>query len=312
MTWSHVTARVLATAAMLLPASMGCAGRFRPPPGHDMPPPAAEVAEIWTLPSPRLGHRIFERKNLMRNETDQYAQIVEPDRVIEGACIGRPFLAIREYLRRPEMTPREMESLPKAPLKAHYALMFELDSPRRLYPQQLRRGEPALATSRVGCFDQNGHRFCYGRVTRTAVTEGIEDVSCPAGEFKDCRRLRVELEFRFPWGPVVDVTRYMWLAEGVGEVRRIEHVRGVVWLLFLESAYEYLLVSFTPTEPYVTSSPTSKPAEALGVWSCIAVLFDRTFPQPRVGGVLVELTEAEGADEPIASDADAAVAAPGP
>ena len=310
MTSSRVIARGMVTAAMLLAASMGCAGRFRPPSGHDMPPRSVEAAEVWTLPSPRLGHRIFERKNLMRNETDQYAQIVEPDRVIEGACIGRPFLAIREYLRRPEMTPQEMESLPKAPLKAHYALMFELDSPRRLYPQRIHRGEPAVATSKIGCFDQNGHRFYYGRVTRTAVTEGLEDVSCPAGEFKDCRRVRVELAFRFPWGPVVDVTRYMWLAEGVGEVRRIEHVRGVVWLLFLESAYEYLLVSFAPAEPHVASSSTSKPAEALGIWSCIAVLFDRTFPQPRVSGVLVELTETEGADEPIPSEAAVSTASP--
>ncbi|MGB9623354.1 MAG: hypothetical protein ACPMAQ_00690 [Phycisphaerae bacterium] len=269
----------------------GCAARFRAPPQPAAEyPTTAGMPAVWTLPAPRYGSWAYERRDLMQEgpaEDALYRRVTRPGRIMEGDLIGIPFLPLEAYLRRPEMTPARMNALPKAPLRRAYAaLIIELDSPMPLYPLEIRPREPILEVSNLGCFDRNGHRIEYGSIEREVIAEGREDVLCPAGRFPGCIRLRLDLRFRFPWGPSVDVTEYLWLAEGFGEVQRVEHITGWIWLFWIESAYQYSLVSF---EPAPTTGPTTQPAEELLNWSRMAVTFDRVFPRPRMSGLYVEL-----------------------
>jgi len=280
---------LLAVACLFLQG--GCAARFRAPPQPAAEHPAtAGMPAVWSLPAPRYGSWFYERRDLMHEgpaEDALYRRVIRPGRILEGVLVGVPFLPLEGYLRRPEMTPAEMNALPKAPLRwAYAALLIELDSPMPLYPLEIRPGESILGVSNLGCFDRNGHRIEYGSIEREVIAEGREDVLCPAGRFVGCMRIRVDLRLRFPWGPSVDVTEYLWLAEGFGEVQRVEHITGWIWLFWIESAYQYALVSF---EPAPATGPTTQPAEEPLDWSRIAVVFDRVFPRPRMSGMYVEL-----------------------
>jgi len=203
----------------------------------------------------------------------------------EGALITRRFLPLTTYIRRPEMSPEQLNALPKAPLLGYAAVIVELDQPMPYYPATIRLGETVTNTSVIGCYDRLGRKFFPGTVQRTATAECYEDVTCPAGEFKQCKRMRIELKFRFPLAVSTDVTEYRWFADGVGEVRRLEHLTCVILVFWMEATYDYRLVSYFLDSP--ESQPTETPPRD---WTCIAALFDRTFPHPRLSGMHVELT----------------------
>jgi hypothetical protein len=302
----------LVTMSCLLAAGVGgCVARFRAPPQQVATRPATTAPEVWTLPGPRYGNWVYERRDLLRESPGEpvpYRRQTRPGRIIEGQLIGVPFLPLKDYFRRPEMTPAQMNALPKAPLqRAYAALMLELDSPMPLYPLRITVGEPVVGVSNIACFNRFGHRLDYGTIEREVTVEGVQDVTCRVGWFPECKRIRVHLRFRFPWGPSVDVSEYLWLADGLGEVKRVEHITGWIWLFWMESAYEYSLVSFEPvTVPARTRPAASRilggrapdrqgaPDERID-WSRIAVTFDQVFPQPRVSGMYVELVD-EGRD----------------
>lgn len=289
-------ASAVGAACVLFVGWGGCASRFHVPPPQTPAQPTTTTTSLpamWKLPPPRYGNWLFERRDLLHEEPagpSPYARQTRPGRIIEGRLIGSPFLPIKSYLRRPEMTPAEMNALPKAPLlRAYAALMLELDSPMPLYPLVMPWDASVIDVSNIGCFDRTGHRLDYGTITREVRVEGREGVFCRAGWFPDCVRLRIDLRLRFPWSPSVDVTEYLWLADGLGEVRRVEHITGWMWLFWIESAYEYSLASFEPVEAKSPTRPAvSQPVAEPINWSCIAVVFDRVFPRPRVSGMYVE------------------------
>ncbi len=292
-----------ALACVLFVLTPGCAARFRTPARHvsAAPSTAASRPPAWTLSAPRNGEWVYERIDMLQDPPDLpvfYPRQTRTTREIQSALIGVPLLPIESYLRRPGMTPEEQNALPKLPMRARAIAMIEIEAPMPFYPAELPVDRPALATSPIGGFNRAGYRVAYGLLEREVFAEGIEDVTCPAGVFRDCKRIRVALRFRFEWGPTIDATEYLWLADGLGEVQRIEHIVGWFVLIPVESAYRYSLVSFTPAvEATSAASPPAAPApEGPKAWSRVLVTFDRVFPQPSVSGMYVELVR-DGAVE---------------
>ncbi len=272
----------------------GCTSRFHSPAPYTAgPSPTAtdSAPREWVLPFPRDGDWVYERRDILRREPDLpvlYRRLTRPARIVEAELIDTPLLPIREYFRRPSMTPEEVNALPKAPLKARAALMIELDEPMPLYPARLPSDRPVVGSSVIRCYNRGGHRVAEGRIEREVTAEGLEDVTVPAGIFASCKRIRVDLRLRFPLGPTLDVTEYIWLADRLGEVRRIEHISGWFLIVPVESAYEYALVSFGAV-PAADTAPAVPGAGPPAHWSRLAVLFDRVFPGPSVSGLYVEL-----------------------
>jgi hypothetical protein len=268
-------------------AATGCGGRFRVNQlKGPQTQPTTQAADVWHLPLPASGNWLWERHDLDA-EPDAprslYVKKVSPGRQIEGGLIARRFPPLADCIRRPGMTPEQTRALPKAPIRAYAAIILELSHPMPYYPAEIRIGQSVYGSAGAGCYDRFGRCFFYGTVERTATAEGYEDVTCPAGEYKQCKRIKIELRFRFPWNTNIDVTEYRWFADGVGEVRRLEHVDCTLWIFSLNATNDYLLVSFFP------DATASQAADAPRNWSTIAVIFDRLIPHPRITGAYVEL-----------------------
>ena len=215
-----------------------------------------------------------------------YARRMRRDRQLEGRLIEMPLRPLQDYLRRPDMTPEQARALPTPPFQNLTAVVIELETPLPLYPSALRLDRAAVDASPIRRFHRSGYQTAEGTIEREVIAEGSEDVICPAGTFRGCKRIRVELRLRFLWGPNIDVTEYIWLADRLGEVRRIEHIQGCFFVFFLESAYQYSLLSFEP-------AADSRPAVESPRWSRILATFDKVFPNPSLGGLCVEFAEGD-------------------
>jgi hypothetical protein len=276
----------------------GCAREFRPPGKGVVQAPEAATASgpaVVSIGRTRYGRWVYERRSLMGGDSDtaqSYVRLVRPGRRIEGEFVGKQFGPIAGYLRRPEMTPEQMEGLPKAPIKhkRRAAYMIEIASPAPLCPESLRLGETQTDRSEIGVFDYRGHRTHLGTVERTAAAEGIEDVRTPAGLYPGCVRVRTEIAIRLSFAVRMDVELYQWFAPGFGEVRRVEHFTALVWVFWMESAYDYVLRAFVPDDV----SAARAAGERMRKWSRAAIWFDRTFPRPRVAGLYIELVNGGG------------------
>lgn len=273
----------------------GCLAGVRMPEAAPAPSSQASTRpSVWELPAGLEGRWVYERRDLVRRGRDDpepYVRRISGGRIREGQLLNTVFLPIERYLRRPAMTPEQMEALPKAPLRARAALMVELDPPISLYPAQVSTTEPLVESAEVGLFDRRGHRIYLGRVEREIQTQGLEEVTCPAGTFRSCKRLRIGLRFRFPWGASADIDEYLWLDDAVGEVRRVERISVLYWVFWMEGAYEYRLVSYDPKPSAPAANRSGGPAEDGGapiLWSRAAAVFDRVFPHPRLSGLYAE------------------------
>jgi len=256
---------------------------------------ASTAQSAWKLPAGLEGRWVYERRDLVRRGRDDpepYLRRISGGRVREGQLLDVVFLPIERYLRRPSARPEQMEAQPKAPLRARAALMVELDPPISLYPTSISTSGPLVESAEVGLFDRRGHRVYLGRVEREIQTQGLEEVTCPAGTFRSCKRLRIGLRFRFPWGASADIDEYLWLDDAVGEVRRVERISVLYWVFWMEAAYEYRLVSYEPeASGPVAADRSGKPEEdgnAPILWSRAAAVFDRVFPHPRLSGLYAE------------------------
>lgn len=196
-------------------------------------------------------------------------------------------LPIEEYLQD-ESTPRPADARsPETPFHDGVGVFFELSRPLEPIPQDLRPGVATIDTAELTYFNRAGHRGSEGRLTRTVVIEGYEDIECPAGQFPQCLRVRLDLEVEFRWGIRINLTSYIWLSEQAGEVRRLQTVSGWFWIIWFESTFEHLLTSYQATPAAV--APPDVPT-----WSRGAILFLRGVPRPDIGGMVIEFAESAG------------------
>ena len=134
------------------------------------------------------------------------------------------------------------------------------------------------------CYNRDGHLVRRGTVTRKIQFEGFEDVEGDGVLYADCPRLRITTRIRVRWGPRVDLTEYVWLADGVGEVRRTERIQGFVFLTLFGGVYTYELMNTPHTVVRASGAASAAPRR----WSRCAVFLESVFPNPLLGGLIIE------------------------
>ena len=184
-----------------------------------------------------------------------------------------------------------MEGPPQPPLSGGAAFFLEFDPPLAPFPSVIRPDQTAVTEVAVRYYDRTGRLRFRGTVERRVELEGLESVEVPAGRFADCLRLRADMRFRFPWGPRVDTTEYTWLARGVGEVRRIEHFEGLALFWIVSETVSHELAAYAEPAAPAEYAPGLRPARR---WWRAAVLFERWFPRPLVGGIHHQLARVAG------------------
>jgi len=151
------------------------------------------------------------------------------------------------------------------------------------WPAGVRAGAPVEWQAKMNVYDRHGVPFAQGSAARRVWWEGNETIKENGASFVDCVRLRVETDLYFGWWASFRLRETVWLAEGVGIVRRVERISGHALLLFrFDSEHEYVLqaheIEASKTEN--SSSPRR--------WARLAIYLDRSLPRPRVGGLAVE------------------------
>jgi hypothetical protein len=257
-------------------------------------PAAAQPQTADYLRAFRLGRWVYQRRELADPgppAVDWYARHVTKSRISEGTLLDRPFLELAEYLPSENEASQwgVQEPRPLVPLGKAFGVFFEVGEPMDPLPPQMLTGEPAVTETPLRYYDRQGRLVARGTLTRTAVAEGYEDVTCPAGRFQHCLRARVDLEVRFPLILTIDWNTYVWLSPEVGEVRRIQQFSGWFLIFWFGSAHELLLSSYeVPAVPASADPPRQ--------WARGLVHLGRALPRPRIEGLVIDLCASQPAD----------------
>ncbi len=282
----------------LLCALVGCAPTWRPPlPTERADGLPAEFLTADYLPHEVgrewLYHRSSPRGPLPKARVE-YRRVITETGAVDGRLVGRSTAPLSNRLPTGTEPDPQTHADVVALLEPGPGFVVSLEPPLPLFPVAFTPNEPVEWTARISYFDRNARRVYEGVVTRWMVCEGVESVTVPAGTFDACLRLRVEMSINLRWGPSITITEYIWLARGVGEVQRIEHITGLVWLIPCESTTVYRLFSYHggPTSapaPAAEASAQGRLPSVLAVKTS-AILFDQGVPRPRIGGAYHELT----------------------
>jgi hypothetical protein len=97
----------------------------------------------------------------------------------------------------------------------------------------------------------------------------------------------------------VNLSEYLWLARGEGEIKRIERIQALIFPFFFDEVHVYEAVAGETTD--VSEEPVSEGARG---WEIMALVLDRFIPRLRVAGTLVQVVapaqevNGEGPPEP--------------
>lgn len=285
--------RCLTFASVSLALLAGCASHWRPDHARLVPASQPDGLADELLGLDRLcGRWVYARRTLVPEGDEQvseYVRHVEVGRFGEGELVGDFPAAIRSYLAAPGEGDEgaEEDVRPIAPRPGKGLYFFELADPIAPVPvdaftQALQAGTPVETSTSLIYYNEKGVRVAEGTLSRSVELEGFEDVTCPAGEFKRCARVRLDLSVQIPWIINLELTSYLWSTPEMGEVQRIQRFKG--WFLFFwfHSAHEYKLIRYE-------ASPDAPPARAPAQWTHGAVLLDGRFPHPFIAGMRVDL-----------------------
>ncbi len=290
---THACAAIFLTSLTLL-AACGCVGAWRPATEHlsiEPPPEPSTLAD--SLRASRCGRWIYERQELPEQPgrpVGAYVRRGLPERMTEGILVWRPLRSIAAILAQPATQPTAADRTGTAGWGGgrRYAphIYVVLDEALAPIPTDLQWGEPSEATTGVTYYDALGRPQASGTLRRVARLEGIEDITCPAGMFRGCLRVRVDLTVEMPWVLLFNLTGYMWLSPEAGEVRRVQRMSGWFLVFWFGSAHEYRLAEYRPArEVSACGDPCPR-------WKRIGVLFDRVAPRPQIGGLVVDYEDA--------------------
>lgn len=286
----------------LLPVILagGCNESWRPERAASQPAATTQPATVSDyLPEVRSGTWVYRRAESAAGsggKARSYKRIITSDRIREGVLIQRQFEPIQSYLAGQA---KSAAPTAKAPLEGGLGIFLEVAEPLDPLPESLATGQTAQSSTELHWYNKDGKLEATGTMSRTAQIEGVETVEVPAGKFENALRVRVEMTGEFPWGPVVKWTTYLWLAPEAGEVRRIEHISGLFWIVYFQGAYEYQLLSWE-LDPIATG------AKSVPHWKRGAILFDRTVPRPSIAGAVIDLAEPLPTSVPGDTPADTA------
>jgi hypothetical protein len=279
--------RLLLTLALTLPA-IGCAGKLRlaktaaPTAIH----PKTPFAEY--LQANRFGRWVYQRTEV-QPASDRppihYPRHITVGRLQEGIHERQQLLPLNRYLQ-----PSDQPSA--YPLgRSRWGIFFDLLEPMDPLPLELESGRLISSSTTIRYYDQSGRRIDVGRLTREAQIVGLETVECPAGTFKNCLRIRVDLLIHFRWGPHVDWKGTVWLSPQVGEVKRVQSMSGCTGSSFSAALMNTASPPTNPCPPPLEPPPRAKPGLA-PVPSVTGMHLAARF---RFGGVGLETEVAERA-----------------
>jgi len=151
------------------------------------------------------------------------------------------------------------------------------------WPAEVHADTPVVWQTKLSLYDRLGVPFAQGSAARRVWWEGNETIEGNGASYVDCARLRAETDLYFGWWASFRLRETVWLAQGVGIVRRVERLSGRALLLFrFDSEHEYVLQAheIEASRAEASSSPRR--------WARLAIYLDRSLPRPRVGGLAVE------------------------
>lgn len=280
----------------------GCAPAWTPP---IQPAPGTATPRYVHLSAYGVGAdtptRVYARHDLIRPDDppETYRRQGNRYRQVEGTLIGRTEGPLCRYVPADGAGPAPPPHLSWPPsTPGGSAFFLKIDPPLPHLPCIVDVRHPITRRSTVHLFNWCGRHLFEGTMERTVRFAGFE----PAGSIEhvpaECLRLKIQSRIRLSWGPRVDVTEFVWLAPRLGEVRRVELLRGWAWFLPFNSAWQYDLVESQGAGPTVARTRTAQPR-----WSIVAVHLEKSLPHPRLGGLAVEF-EYAAPDAPASTVAD--------
>ena len=245
----------------------------------ELPPTFALADYLALVPGSEWLYERSTPNTSPRADVTTFRRVLTETAMTEGQLVGRSVPELHPVLNRSNGPSKKERATLSTFLKGGSAFLVTFDPAIPLYPETLVPGETVQEQTKLLYYDYQGRYGYHGTVTRRVTLEGLETVETPSGMYTDCLRLRIDTEFRLDWALWADITDYVWLAAGVGEVRRIERTAGVAWIFLFDATTEYRLIRHTPAHT-PSSAPLDNPRPR-----CSALLLERGFPRLLVGGL---------------------------
>jgi hypothetical protein len=279
--------------------SGGCLPAWRPPMDRVQPAVARTAIDLtrFARPGGRLP-RVYLRRDLSDADAPpvRYERRPQNGMLTEGLLADKRVTTVAAYLQHtPDARQRRGVLWPEDPDKKGAAFFLEFDPPLLRLPASIDVDGGVSQHCRLRYYNRDAVEVRGGTVTRRIVFEGFESVEAGGIEYPACPRLRIDTRYRIHWGPRVDTSEYVWLAPGIGEVRRVERLSGLAWLAYFTGLHVYELIEQPLVAPAAASSASLSAAgpQPIEAWSRCAVYLDRVLPHPRLGGLAVELAPAQ-------------------
>ena len=270
-------------------AAAGCSPAWRPPMEAVQPPPARQRLDLaHYAPGDPGVLRTYHRRSPDSPSAPPEAyrrRHLGPFRA-EGAMAAKPTDTLADYLGPDALKAADRWKLwPDDPDRKGAAFFLEFDPPLVYLPGSIQAGRESSQQVRLRYYNRDGICTRRGTVRRSFEFEGFETVTAGGVRYADCARLHTRTRIRVDWGPRVDTTEYIWLAPGVGEVRRVQQFSGLAYLVYFTEVQTFELADGSPWAAGAVGArlPSGE------VWARCAVYLDRLLPHPRLGGLAVEL-----------------------
>ncbi len=279
----------------------GCSSNWRPPlHAVQLVPNNAVIDLTRYAPSGLPAARTYRRTNV-RSGADTpgvYERVYHAGVRTEGVLADREVAEVSGYLGPDAPLAVDRWKLwPEGAESSGAAFLLEFDPPLTCLPASIEAGHPTSQRVALRYFNRDGRNTRRGWVERACELEGYQAVEAGGVRFDHCARLKIDTKLRIHRGPRVDVTEYVWLAPGVGEVRRTEKVQGWTLLLYFDELHNYELLTAG-----AQGAPGDNTARRVGeAWSCCAVFLDRLLPHPRLGGLIAELVDGKMAPPTVSN-----------
>lgn len=248
---------------------------------------AATFALTEYFPASARYRRAYLRRNLRLPDgsVTPFVRQLDPCGLGDGVFVDRDVDDLAQFIAAPgEAEPVQHLDWPVSDKGRTLGVLMEFDPPLVYLPPTICANEAAVFQAGLRVYDRWGHPLRTGTAKRTIRMEGYETIEADGVVYEVCLRLAAETHIRLRWGPRIDVTEYLWLARGVGEVKRAERIQALAFLFYSDVACAYELVA--GQDPTVREEGYRPPRMA--AWARVAIFVDRLLPRLRVGGILVE------------------------
>ncbi len=295
----------------------GCAGSRTAGRSNFQQADRTGVVDLGLYAAPAGAERTYRRTPLGRGrqKATEYKIVQKGRQRYEGDLVGVHVGSIEVFLAKTN----EAQGGPSFPWpdphgKTHAPFFLKPDPPFERAPQKLRAWPPYFNETDVSYYNWAGEMTHSGTVGCETVFEGWEDVRVGRHVFQRCPRVQIDTWLRLPWVARLHVIEQVWLAEGVGMVRREVQWRGWVALLVrVSGGCMFELVSPIEKQKKAENAPQNEPPPYFGSWSCCAVYIQPSLPKPQLAGLIIEAAAANGAAEEgqrVAGAVDGSVDAP--